>query len=75
MFVWLSCPIAEGRGLYRANVLLGLLDAFHFRQVGDWSSLSNCFLILHLQIGKQEKVLHAEYFPSVYICLTGSPTL
>lgn len=37
-------------GHYRANVLLRLLDTFHFWQVRDWGSLSNCFLILHLQI-------------------------
>lgn len=36
------------KSLYRANVLLGLLDTFQFGQVRDWSSLSNCFFILDL---------------------------
>lgn len=48
---WLVAQMhAEHTGHYRANVLLCLLDSFYFRQVRDWSSLSNGFLILHLQI-------------------------
>ena len=41
---------STGRGHYRADVLLCLLDALHFRQVWDGRSLSNHLLILHLQV-------------------------
>ena len=45
---------STGRGRYRADVLLCLLDALHFRQVWDGRSLSNHLLILHLQVYKLE---------------------
>lgn len=54
----------QRRGQYRANVLLGLLDALHFGQVRDGSSLSNCFFILDLHgNGDTRVLLHAEFFP------------
>lgn len=52
------------KSLYRANVLLGLLDTLYFGQVRDRSSLSNCFFILDLWgNGDTKTQLHAEIFP------------
>jgi hypothetical protein len=58
-----SYKCMPSKSQYRANVLLGLLDAFHFGQVRDRSSLSDCFFILDLHgDGDRKVLLHAEFF-------------